>query len=73
MTPEERAILVMRYGHDLEIADVARLLGQQLGTTKSKLYRSLRKVWVKPKLNSGTLFGRLPLKVRQATWSNGRL
>jgi RNA polymerase sigma-70 factor (ECF subfamily) len=44
LAPDERAILVMRFGHDLEVTEVARLMGLPLGTTKSKLHRSLRKL-----------------------------
>jgi RNA polymerase sigma factor (sigma-70 family) len=44
LAPDERAVLVMRFGHDIEFAEIARLMGLPLGTAKSKLHRALRKL-----------------------------
>jgi RNA polymerase sigma factor (sigma-70 family) len=40
LPPEERAVLVLRYGHDLATAEVARVLGM----AKSRIHRALRKL-----------------------------
>jgi RNA polymerase sigma-70 factor (ECF subfamily) len=37
----DRALLVLRFGHDLELPDVAAALGIPLGTAKSRLHRAL--------------------------------
>jgi RNA polymerase sigma-70 factor, ECF subfamily len=41
LTPEQRTILVLVYYADLPLADVAAVLGIPLGTTKSRLHRSI--------------------------------
>ncbi len=44
LSPIERAVIVLRFGHDLQVADIARLTGQPVGTTKSHLHRGLAKL-----------------------------
>jgi RNA polymerase sigma factor (sigma-70 family) len=41
LTPDQRTILVLVYYADLPLADVAVVLGIPLGTTKSRLHRSI--------------------------------
>jgi RNA polymerase sigma-70 factor (ECF subfamily) len=38
---KDRALLALRFGHDLELPDVASALGVPLGTAKSRLHRAL--------------------------------
>ncbi|HET7677990.1 MAG TPA: sigma-70 family RNA polymerase sigma factor [Candidatus Limnocylindrales bacterium] len=40
----ERAVLVLRYGEDLEVPDVADALSIPLGTAKSRIHRALRRL-----------------------------
>jgi RNA polymerase sigma-70 factor (ECF subfamily) len=40
----DRALLVLRFGLDLELADVAAALGIPLGTAKSRLHRALTRL-----------------------------
>ncbi len=42
----QRAALVLRYGHDLSVAEVADLLGVGTGTVKTHLVRGLRRLRV---------------------------
>jgi len=44
LAPDERALLVLRYGRDLELPAVANLMGIRLGTAKSRLHRTLHKL-----------------------------
>ena len=44
LAPDERALIVLRYGRDLELPVVADLMGLHLGTAKSRLHRTLNKV-----------------------------
>lgn len=44
LAPQERVLLVLRYGHDLALAEIARLMNVSLGTTKSRLHRALEKL-----------------------------
>lgn len=37
-------VLLLRYGHDSEIAHIAELIGLPLGTVKSRLHRTLAKL-----------------------------
>jgi RNA polymerase sigma-70 factor (ECF subfamily) len=41
LSSDDRAILGLRFGADLEVADVAAVLGIPLGTAKSRLHRAL--------------------------------
>jgi len=41
LSPEDRAILALRFYQDLEIPDAAAALGIPLGTAKSRLHRAL--------------------------------
>lgn len=40
----ERAVFVLRHYHDLKVREIARTLGISLGSAKSYLFRSLRKL-----------------------------
>jgi len=44
LAPDERALLALRYGQDLELPVVANLMGIRLGTAKSRLHRTLIKL-----------------------------
>lgn len=44
LAPDERALIVLRYGRDLELPVVADLMGLRLGTAKSRLHRTLNKL-----------------------------
>ncbi len=46
LSPRERAMVVLRYYHDLSEAEVARELGVSLGTVKSTCSRALAKMRV---------------------------
>ena len=46
LSPRERAMVVLRYYHDLSEADVARELGVSLGTVKSTCSRALARMRV---------------------------
>jgi RNA polymerase sigma factor (sigma-70 family) len=41
LSPDDRAILALRYFADLEMPDVAAALGIPLGTAKSRSHRAL--------------------------------
>jgi RNA polymerase sigma-70 factor (ECF subfamily) len=41
LTPDDRAILALRFFADLEVPDVAAALGIPLGTAKSRLHRAI--------------------------------
>ena len=42
LPPDLRAIVILRYFHDLELREVAEVLGVNLNTVKTRLYRALR-------------------------------
>jgi RNA polymerase sigma-70 factor (ECF subfamily) len=44
LSAQQRAALVLRYGHDLPVAEVAQLLGVELATAKTHLVRGLAKL-----------------------------
>ncbi len=44
LSPQQRTALVLRYGHDLPVADVAHLLGVELATVKTHLVRGLARL-----------------------------
>jgi RNA polymerase sigma-70 factor (ECF subfamily) len=44
LTPDERALLALRFVSDLEVPDLARALGIPNGTAKSRLHRILAKL-----------------------------
>ncbi len=44
LSPDERAVLVLRFWFDLREADVATALGLPLGTVKSHAHRALRRL-----------------------------
>ena len=43
LNEEDRDILVMRYLEDLEIKDIAKIIGKSRTTTRVKIFRALRK------------------------------
>lgn len=44
LSPDHRAVLVLRYYDDLSVADIARTLEVSEGTVKSRLHRALRRL-----------------------------
>jgi RNA polymerase sigma-70 factor (ECF subfamily) len=44
LSPQQRTALVLRYGHDLPVAEVAGLLGVELATVKTHLVRGLARL-----------------------------
>ena len=44
LSPQQRAALVLRYGHDLPVAEIADMLGVELATAKTHLVRGLAKL-----------------------------
>lgn len=44
LSTQQRAALVLRYGHDLPVADVAAMLGVELATAKTHLVRGLARL-----------------------------
>jgi RNA polymerase sigma-70 factor (ECF subfamily) len=44
LEPQDQALLVLRYGHDLELPQVADALGIPIGTAKSRLHRTLARL-----------------------------
>ncbi len=44
LSPQQRTALVLRYGHDLPVAQVAELLGVELATAKTHLVRGLARL-----------------------------
>jgi RNA polymerase sigma factor (sigma-70 family) len=50
---DDRAILGLRYGADLEVPDVAATLGIPLGTAKSRLHRALSRLAAAMEVDDG--------------------
>jgi RNA polymerase sigma-70 factor (ECF subfamily) len=46
LSPDERALIALRYAADLEVPDVAAALGIRLGTAKSRLHRALARLGI---------------------------
>lgn len=44
LSPQQRTALVLRYGHDLPVAEVAEMLGVELATVKTHLVRGLARL-----------------------------
>jgi RNA polymerase sigma-70 factor (ECF subfamily) len=44
LSPQQRAALVLRYGHDLPVPEVAAMLGVELATAKTHLVRGLARL-----------------------------
>jgi RNA polymerase sigma-70 factor (ECF subfamily) len=47
LSPEERAVVVLRYYHDLEESAIADVLGVPVGTVKSRLHRARSRLRVR--------------------------
>jgi RNA polymerase sigma-70 factor (ECF subfamily) len=44
LAPEEREVVALRFGADLTVPEIARLLGVSLTTAEGRVYRALRKL-----------------------------
>ncbi len=44
LSPQQRTALVLRYGHDLPVGEVAQMLGVELATVKTHLVRGLARL-----------------------------
>jgi len=44
LSPEEREAVALRYGAELTVPEIARVLGQPLTTVEGRVYRALRKL-----------------------------
>jgi RNA polymerase sigma-70 factor (ECF subfamily) len=44
LSPDDRAVLGLRFGADLDVPDIAATLGIRLGTAKARLHRALRRL-----------------------------
>ena len=44
LSPQERETVALRYGADLTVADIAKLIDEKPSTVHGRLYRSLRKL-----------------------------
>ena len=44
LTDKERAVIVLRYFEEMSLNDVAYILGENLSTVKSRIYRALEKL-----------------------------
>jgi len=44
MSADDRVVLGLRFGADLEVPDLADALGIRLGTAKARLHRALRRL-----------------------------
>ena len=44
LSPEEREAVALRYGADLSVPEVARVLGESVTTMEGRVYRALRKL-----------------------------
>jgi RNA polymerase sigma factor (sigma-70 family) len=44
LSPQQRTALVLRYGHDLPVAQVAELIGVEVATVKTHLVRGLARL-----------------------------
>lgn len=47
LSPEDKAIVELRYFEDLKLEDIARILDENVNTVKSRLYRSMQKLKLK--------------------------
>lgn len=47
LSPEDKAIVELRYFEDLKLEDIARILDENINTVKSRLYRSMQKLKLK--------------------------
>jgi RNA polymerase sigma-70 factor (ECF subfamily) len=44
LSPEEREAIALRFGADLSVPEMARILGEPLTTVEGRVYRALRKL-----------------------------
>lgn len=47
LSPEDKLVVELRYFEDRELKEIAEILGENVSTVKSRLYRSLKKLRVK--------------------------
>lgn len=47
MSPKDKAVIQLKYFEDLTLDEIAQILGENLSTVKSRLYRGLRKLKIK--------------------------
>ena len=43
---KEKAVIMLRYFHDMKLEEIAQVLGENVNTVKARLYRTLRKLRV---------------------------
>ncbi|MFU0827164.1 MAG: RNA polymerase, sigma subunit, SigV [Lachnoclostridium sp.] len=46
ISPKDRAVIQLKYYDELKLEEIARILGENLSTVKSRLYRGLKKLKV---------------------------
>ncbi|KXG42627.1 sigma-70 family RNA polymerase sigma factor [Tepidibacillus decaturensis] len=39
-----RAVIILKYGHELKEQEIAKILGENIGTVKSRIYRAKNKL-----------------------------
>ncbi len=44
LSPDDRAVIGLRYGLDLSVPEVSATLGIRLGTAKARIHRALRRL-----------------------------
>ncbi len=44
LSKEDKAVVEMKYFEDMKLSEIAQVLGENLSTVKSRLYRSLKKL-----------------------------
>jgi RNA polymerase sigma-70 factor, ECF subfamily len=44
LSPEEREAIALRFGADLTVPEIAKVLGEKLSTVEGRVYRALRKL-----------------------------
>ena len=46
MSPEDKAVIELRYVEDMKFQEIAEVMGENISTVKSRLYRGLKKLQV---------------------------
>ena len=44
LSPEDKAVVQLRFFEDKKLEDIAKILGENVSTVKSRLYRSMKKL-----------------------------